>query len=548
MNNTRAIRILSVALSLLMAIGMVCISRGTVSADVDTATGLEYTISGGKATITGFTAPAGFSGVLDIPEILGGARVTSIRNYAFYDRIDLISVKIPDGVTSIGERVFTGCTGLTSVTLPDSVTSMGEFAFYGCTGLASVTLPSGLTSIEECAFYGCTGLTSVTIPNGVISIGKDAFIYCTGLTSVTIPNSVTSIGAGAFSFCTGLTSVTIPDSVTSIGEYAFFCCTELTNITIPAGVTSIGAGPFGRCENLSAIEVNEKNPNYKSTDGILYTKDGTQLINCPGAKSGSITIPSVVINIGEAAFVGCTGLSRVVIPNSVTSIGEYAFYICTNLNDAYFLGNAPTMGAMAFLECAADFTVRYLSTATEFTNPWNGYPTELFSSITDTTTGLTYLFEDGKVTITDFSAPSGFSGALAIPSSIGGLPVTRIGNDAFANCTSLTSISIPGSVTGIGDGAFSGCTGLVSIGIPENVTSIGNGAFSNCPNLSDATFSGNAPTMGTDVFAGSASDFIVSYVNTATGFTNPWNGYTALPLYTAGVSYRTHVQDVGWQG
>ena len=57
--------------------------------------------------------------------------------------------------------------------------------------------------------------------------------------------------------------------------------------------------------------------------------------------------------------------------------------------------------------------------------------------------------------------------------------VTTIEDNAFADCTDLTSITIPSGVTTIGDGAFSGCSSLASITIPPSVTSIGNSAFFN---------------------------------------------------------------------
>lgn len=83
MKNTLAIRFLSIIFSFLIVIGIVAINKEIVLADTDAATGLSYTITDGKATITGFAAPAGFSGTLTIPSTLGGASVTSIAYGAF---------------------------------------------------------------------------------------------------------------------------------------------------------------------------------------------------------------------------------------------------------------------------------------------------------------------------------------------------------------------------------------------------------------------------------------------------------------------------------
>ena len=67
------------------------------------------------------------------------------------------------------------------------------------------------------------------------------------------------------------------------------------------------------------------------------------------------------------------------------------------------------------------------------------------------------------------------TGALAIPSTIGGKPVTSI-SGAFG-CSGLTSVTIPDGVTSIGSDAFSGCSGLMSVTIPNSVRSIGNWAL-----------------------------------------------------------------------
>ena len=327
---------------------------------------VKYAVEGGYLTFdkkTGTVTDCDSSVTkANIPHTIKGVTVTSIGDQAFYNCTSLTSVTIPDSVTSIGDRAFRYCISLTSVTIPDSVTSIGEEAFYGCwdltrliipgsvtsidkdafcfcSSLTSVTIPDSVTSIGDSAFYGCESLTSVTIPDSVTSIGSCAFYGCASLTSVTIPDSVTSIGGSAFYNCKSLTSVTIPGSVTSIGWSAFYGCASLTSVTIPDSVTSIGNCAFASCTSLTGIWVAEGNSHYANdASGVLFNKDKTTLVQCPGAFA-AYTIPNSVTSIGEYAFSHCTSLTSVTISDSVTSIGEYAFYDCTSLTDVYYAGS-----------------------------------------------------------------------------------------------------------------------------------------------------------------------------------------------------------------
>ena len=330
--------------------------------------------------------------------------VTSIGSYAFSYCTSLTSVTIPDSVTLIDDGAFDHCTSLTSVTIPDCVTSIGKGAFSYCKSLTSVTIPDSVTSIDYSAFFGCSSLTSVTIPDGVTSIGEQAFSCCTSLTSVTIPNGVTSIGENAFNGCTSLTSVTLPNSVTSIGKSAFSGCTSLTSVTLPNSVTSIGDGAFASCTSLTGIWVTEGNSHYSSdASGVLFSKDKTTLVQCPGAFSGSYAIPDSVTSIGEYAFAGCASLTSVTIPNSVTSIGQHAFASCTHLTSVTIPDSVTSIGEYAFFYCES---------------------------------------------LTSVTIPDG---------------VTSIGWSAFFNCKSLTSVTIPDSVTSIGWFAFEDCTSLTDV-------------------------------------------------------------------------------------
>ena len=98
---------------------------------------------------------------------------------------------------------------------------------------------------------------------------------------------------------------------------------------------------------------------------------------------------------------------------------------------------------------------------------------------------LRYRLDDGSITIV--SAVTKNVTTLSIPSHIGGVPVVSIADDAFAGCTSLTSITIPNGVTRIGCRVFYNCRLLNNLTIPNSVISIGSGIFHNCYSLTNLT-------------------------------------------------------------
>jgi hypothetical protein len=108
-----------------------------------------------------------------------------------------------------------------------------------------------------------------------------------------------------------------------------------------------------------------------------------------------------------------------------------------------------------------------------------------------------YTTQDGKVTITRYT---GTGGVVSIPSTINNLPVTSIGTGAFSNCTSITTVQIPGGITSIGPWAFYGCSGLTSVGIPYSVTNMGTGAFEFCYGLASIMIFNGVTTIGDQAF------------------------------------------------
>ena len=91
-----------------------------------------------------------------------------------------------------------------------------------------------------------------------------------------------------------------------------------------------------------------------------------------------------------------------------------------------------------------------------------------------------YGVDNGTATITKYK---GAGGAVEIPATLGGYPVTGIKMQAFVECASLKSVSMPESVTWIGNSAFAGCTGLESVELPAGLKSIGENAFYSCTSL-----------------------------------------------------------------
>jgi hypothetical protein len=116
-------------------------------------------------------------------------------------------------------------------------------------------------------------------------------------------------------------------------------------------VTSIGDAAFGGCTGVAAFAVDTENAVYSSSEGVLFNKSKSIIIQYPPKKVGSYSIPNSVTSIKGAAFEGSTGLTSVTIPNSVKSIEWSAFWGCTGLTSVTIPNSVTSIGEMAFGGC-----------------------------------------------------------------------------------------------------------------------------------------------------------------------------------------------------
>lgn len=383
-------------------------------------------------------------------------------------------------------------------------------------------------------------IKTVTVGSGATDVGAYAFSGCSSLTGVTLPDSLTAIRRHAFSE-SSLKEVSIPENVTLIGEHAFWN-TSMYNITVPKKVSSIGAGAFSK-GLMQAIFVDKENQYYTSENGVLYNKDKTLLhtylkFTSSGTKYGSknvayipdtvteigdeafydfrgeeIHMGSSVQTIGRDAFARCDNLETILLPASVSYISTLAF--CdSGLKTVYCEGSAPTFGHCIFPDKATLYCKEDIDGwRTLASDEWNSYLLKEMLGLGecgmyDSDQLIWTLDPDGTLNISgswrmkDYSANNRapwYDLRDKIKTVTFGAEVATVGDEAFADCSSLRQIVFSDIMEELGSCAFDRCTSLQEITIPKNVDSIAAYTFAECKSLRQISVSsGNAEYTSVD--------------------------------------------------
>ena len=312
----------------------------------------------------------------------------------------------------------------------------------------------------------------VVIPEGVEYICNLAFdlgwnnieynVDLSQIEEIILPKTLIGIGELGFSGC-DFEKIDLPESLESIEYGAFNGCDKLKSIFIPKNVYNIEDKVFEYCGSLESINVDKDNPYFASYKGILYNKDMTELIACPGGIL-SVELPNTLKIINKFGFYCCTEIKKIVIPNSVTTIEGYAFDTCESLEEIKLPENLEEISEDLFSGCkklkeifipkntgwidgdAFDGCENLVSFEVDKENPYS------FSA-----NGM--IFNENNTLI---KAPTGIVSA-DIPDVC-----LKIGRDAFKDCEKLKSVKIPESVEKIDSNAFYYCKNLSSFVVDDN--------------------------------------------------------------------------------
>lgn len=366
-----------------------------------------------ECAVTGYDA-ATIPATLDIPAKVAdnGTTYTVVRiDSKAFQEAPITSLTVPSTVTAIQSRAFLNCQSLATIDLPLNLESASR-AFSLCPSLTTAYVRcknepdgwfSGLTNLNQIVYFAsvqalnngnmpstvqyirCLGTTPPEVTwttkfssgfNGVVYVpssavadyrAADVWKDCRIFSSDIIENGITFMitdaekhecqavyydkySGGDIVIPATVTSNGTTYTVTGIAAKTFYYCQYITSLTIPATVREIGEEFISYTTRLERITVEAGSQYYKDIDGILYTADGTTLLNCPIHRFDPVAVPDGVRTIAERAFMN-SNITSVVLPNTLTEIGYFAFELCKHLTKVTIPASVTTLGRTVFGGC-----------------------------------------------------------------------------------------------------------------------------------------------------------------------------------------------------
>lgn len=396
-------------------------------------------------------------------------------------------------------------------TIDSQIETINDFAFWQTEGLTKVVLPQALKKVyttEAMSIAFAYKLEEFEMPNttngtfktqdGVLfnALTNQLVAYPNGKKdkTYTVPSGIKSIASGAMQYNSLVEDINL-NEVTTLQRAALFSLSNLKTVTIPRDMDLKGLtqGSIVDCTKIAEYKVDENNKYLVADDGVIFSKDKTQLLFYPPAHAGiTYNIPRTVKTIGSNAFSKAKNITYLAIPNNVETMSDGAFSNLENLTSVSF--EEPSK--ITSIASAVFARNKRLKTVT------------LPSSITL----LSNIFFQCD-NLERINIPNGSKLKAILPDAFasnkllkyfyfaGDCDLERIQSGAFKELKNLVSFNVPNSVKEIEGGAFIGCTNLedVSFGDKSQIESIRTGAFSNC-NLKEMTIPASVKTIEREAF------------------------------------------------
>ena len=294
---------------------------------------------------------------------------------------------------------------------------------------------------------------------------------------------------------------------------------QITKITIPKTIQHIESRCFDQCENMTEFVIEG------ATDGTSQLKeiDSHAFLNCK--KLASITLPNSVTYLGEnnpnsndgGVFEGCESLTSFTFPSSYASnnLPSFTFKNCKNLANINWNGyNPKRLNSCAFWNCDK-ITWSQVPQSVEELGDNCFYLCDALTSVdlskikkmdTGVFWGTPLTSVEWPAAVTEIPARTFWAcGQLTTIKGIPGQPgawdnITKIGENAFNQCTALTTIKLPAELKTIDAQAFRTCINLATVDYGTKVETIGDGAFWYTRALKKFFFKGSVKTLGADAF------------------------------------------------
>ncbi len=374
--------------------------------------------------------------------------------------------------------------------------------------IKKVIIKKGITSVPDKAFYHCKKIKSVKLPKTLKKIGYKSFAE-TAISKIVVPSSVRRIGGHAFEDCISLKHVTMPGDIkTETQPYKdahnmLSWKSKLKSLTFTTKLSLLNAARF-YTDNLY---VWEEDSNYKSVNGVIYTKDGRSLVRVPSNRK------SLVIEHGCTEFAlesilyclydtstdplgGCDYLKEITIPESVSRI----------VADKYAAGNtrSGTEWEMKVTIKSKKLDGHSIMAAISGIMLKDSYTRDFYTPNCEAWSQLLpgQIIKSADRFVTYDGVLLRYFGKADKVSVAAG--TKEIGINAFYDNEFVKTVELPESITEIGNGAFEGCDKLSVINIPKGVTRIGGYAFGNCMNLKEISLHENIKSFGVGAFYSTA--------------------------------------------